>query len=179
MRKTFPGDYPVDAYNRNVQHWLRMTVDLYHLMGEALSEAKTAFRAGEVPVGAVLTDREGGIIARAHNRSIALNDPTAHAEILVIRGASAARHNYRLTDTLLVVTVEPCPMCVGAAVHARITGLVFGTADPKWGAAGSLYNLAEDSRFNHCMEVTAGILEEECRDLMQAFFRRRRRPVQE
>jgi tRNA(adenine34) deaminase len=153
-----------------------MTVDLYQLMQEALSEAGAALEAGEVPVGAVLTDSNGGIIARAHNQSIALNDPTAHAEILVMRRAAAVRRNYRLPNTFLFVTIEPCPMCVGAAVHARIARLVFGAADPKGGAAGSLYNLAEDRRLNHCMEVTGGIMEEECRAIMQTLFQMRRAP---
>jgi tRNA(adenine34) deaminase len=153
-----------------------MTVDLYQLMQEALSEAGAALEAGEIPVGAVLTDSNGGIIARAHNQSIALNDPTAHAEILVMRRAAAVRGNYRLPNTFLFVTIEPCPMCVGAAVHARINRLVFGAADPKGGAAGSLYNLAEDRRLNHCMEVTGGVLEDECRAILQTFFQLRRAP---
>lgn len=157
-----------------MQHYNGMSVDLYQLMSEALSEAKAAFEMGEVPVGAVLTDHDGRIIARAHNQSVALNDPTAHAEMLVMRKAAAVRHNYRLTQTVLVVTIEPCPMCMGAALQARITRLVFGAPDPKWGAAGSLYNLAADSRLNHRMEVTSGIMEQECRGLMQAFFQTRR-----
>lgn len=149
-------------------------VDLCHLMMQALKEAENGFAKGEVPVGAVIATSEGEIIAGAHNQPIALKDPTAHAEILTIRKAGAFIGNYRLNHTILVVTIEPCFMCMGAAINARIPCLVFGAADPKAGAAGSLYNLAEDSRLNHRIEVVPGIIEEKCRSLMQAFFRVRR-----
>ena len=149
-------------------------VDLYQLMQQALAEAEKGLSAGEVPVGAVLAGPEGQIVARAHNQPITLQDPTAHAEILVIREASLFLGNYRLKDTLLVVTVEPCIMCMGAAIHARIARLVFGAPDPKGGAAGSLYNLAEDNRLNHEIEVIPGIMEQECRELIGGFFRGRR-----
>ncbi len=151
-----------------------MSADLYHLMGEALKEAEQGFQEGEVPVGAVLADSEGCIVARAHNRPMALNDPTAHAEILAMRMAGSYYQNYRLNQALLVVTLEPCAMCMGAAIHARVARLVFGARDPKAGAAGSLLNLAHDSRLNHAIEVESGIREQECRALMQAFFRVRR-----
>ena len=140
----------------------------------AIAEAQKAAQAGEVPVGAVLVDRDGRLLARAHNRVVSNADPTAHAEILVIREAAAALGNYRLLNTTLYVTVEPCPMCTGAMVHARIDRLVYGAADPKWGAAGSLYQLAADQRLNHRMEVLGGVCADECRQLMQAFFRDRR-----
>ena len=164
-------NYQVDGKNANVVEEGRMEFDLYHLMCEALKEAQKGFDSGEVPVGAVLAGQEGRILARAHNQPIALNDPTAHAEILAMREAGALFGNYRLNNTLLVVTVEPCLMCMGAAIHARIPRLVFGTADPKAGAAGSVYNLAADERLNHRVEVVSGVMGEECRSLMQEFFR--------
>jgi len=151
-----------------------MDFDLYQLMRQALREAEQGFLEEEVPVGAVLATHEGEIVAKAHNQPIALNDPGAHAEILVMRKAGMAFHNYRLTHTILVVTIEPCLMCMGAALNARIAQLVFGAADSKAGAAGSVYNLAADERLNHQIEVVSGIMEVECRDLMQNFFRARR-----
>ncbi|KPJ77249.1 MAG: hypothetical protein AMJ54_08690 [Deltaproteobacteria bacterium SG8_13] len=143
-------------------------------MLQALVEAKKAGQAGEIPVGAVIVDSGGSILSSAHNRVISLADPTAHAEILAIREAAANLGNYRLLNTTLYATVEPCPMCAGAMVHARIQRLVFGAADPRWGAAGSLYQLAADQRLNHRMEVVGGVCEDDCRQLMQAFFRTRR-----
>jgi tRNA(adenine34) deaminase len=151
-----------------------MVQDLYYLMGQAILEAKEAFSSGEVPVGAILADQTGRILARAHNRPIALEDPTAHAEILALRTGGAACNNYRLNGTILVVTIEPCLMCMGAAINARIARLVFGAHDPKAGAAGSLYDLNQDDRLNHRVEVTAGIMEVECRALMKDFFQTRR-----
>ena len=152
-----------------------MPLDLFHLMKQALSEADKGSSVGEVPVGAVLASPEGQIVAKAYNQPIALGDPTAHAEILAIRKAGLFFRNYRLNNTTLVVTLEPCLMCMGAAINARIARLVFGTVDPKAGAAVSLYNLAEDKRLNHRIEVVSGIMEEECRSLIQDFFRERRR----
>ena len=151
-----------------------MNPDLYHLMKEALKEAKKGFKSGEVPVGAVLAGLDGEIVARAHNQPIALKDPTAHAEILALRKGGAACGNYRLKGSILVVTIEPCLMCMGAALNARIARLIFGAHDPKAGAAGSLYDLNQDDRLNHRVEVTAGIMEEECRALMKEFFQTRR-----
>jgi tRNA(adenine34) deaminase len=141
----------------------------------ALEEARRAGRIDEVPVGAVLVSASGDILAAAHNRTIAEQDPTAHAEILALRAAAGKLRNYRLLNTTLYVTVEPCGMCAGALVHARVERLVFGAPDPKWGACGSLCNLAADPRLNHQLEVISGICAEECRELMQAFFRSRRR----
>ncbi len=152
-----------------------MPLDLFHLMKQALSEAEKGSSMGEVPVGAVLASPEGQIVAKAYNQPIVLGDPTAHAEILAIRKAGLFFRNYRLNNTTLVVTLEPCLMCMGAAINARIARLVFGTVDPKAGAAVSLYNLAEDKRLNHRIEVVSGIMEEECRSLIQDFFRERRR----
>jgi len=154
-----------------------MPLDLFHLMKQALSEAEKGSSMGEVPVGAVLASPEGQIVAKAYNQPITLGDPTAHAEILAIRKAGLFFQNYRLNDTTLVVTLEPCLMCMGAAINARIARLVFGTVDPKAGAAVSLYNLAGDKRLNHRIEVVSGIMEEECRSLIQDFFRIRREKV--
>jgi tRNA(adenine34) deaminase len=146
----------------------------YPLMERALEEAEKGFAEGEVPVGAVLAGPDGRIVAKAHNQPIALNDPTAHAEILVLREAGALYKNYRINGAILVVTIEPCLMCMGAAFNARISRLVFGAHDPKWGAARSLYDLAADDRLNHRIEVVSGIMEKECGKLMQDFFRVRR-----
>jgi len=140
----------------------------------AIEEAESAFSEGEVPVGAVLAGSDGRILARAHNRPIALKDPTAHAEILALRHAGAMVGNYRLNGCILVVTVEPCLMCMGAIIHARIARLVFGAFDPKAGAAGSLYDLSRDDRLNHKLEVVSGITGEPCQELMRRFFRARR-----
>ena len=143
-------------------------------MRQAIKEAQKGLNSGEVPVGAVLTGPDGEIVAKAYNQPIFLNDPTAHAEILAMRAAGAFYNNYRLKDTTLVVTIEPCIMCMGAALNARISRLVFGAFDPKTGAAGSLYNLAADDCLNHRIEVVSGIMEKECGDLLQDFFQLRR-----
>jgi len=143
-------------------------------MRMALEEARRAMQIDEVPVGAVLVNESGDLLASTHNRTIVEQDPTAHAEILALRAAAGKLRNYRLLNTTLYVTVEPCVMCAGALVHARVGRLVFGAPDPKWGASGSLYNVAADPRLNHQLEVIAGICAEECRALMQAFFRSKR-----
>ena len=148
--------------------------DFHHLMKQALKEAKKGFAKGEVPVGAVLAGPDGKIVAKAHNLPISLNDPTAHAEILALRSSGTFCKNYRLKEATLVVTIEPCIMCMGAAINARISRLVFGAFDHKAGAAGSLYNLAADIRLNHRIEVISGIMERECRMMVQDFFHLRR-----
>ncbi len=125
-------------------------------------------------MGAVLVDSEGQILSAAHNQPIYLSDPTAHAEMLVLRKAAAQTQNYRLLRTVLYVTVEPCVMCMGAMIHARVSTLVFGTKDSKWGAAGSLYNFALDSRMNHRLKVIGGVSQDTCRHLMQNFFKTKR-----
>jgi tRNA(adenine34) deaminase len=145
-----------------------------HFMRQALLEAQQAARQDEVPVGAVLVARDGTVLAKAHNRTIALCDPTAHAEILALRAASRALGNYRLLNTTLYVTIEPCIMCMGALLHARVARIVFGAPDPKWGGAGSRYNLAADTDLNHTIDVQGGLLENECRELIQDFFRAKR-----
>lgn len=148
-------------------------------MRQALLEAQKAAREDEVPVGAVLVAEDGALLAEAHNQAIALHDPTAHAEILVLRAAAHAIENYRLPGTTLYVTVEPCIMCMGALLHARVAKIVFGAKDPKWGGAGSCYNLAADARLNHTIHIQGGLLEKECRTLIQDFFRARRPGVKE
>jgi tRNA(adenine34) deaminase len=145
-------------------------------MRAALDEARRALDAGEVPVGAVLVV-DGTIVARTFNQPIRAVDPTAHAEIQVLRQAAAAIGNYRLTGSTLYVTVEPCLMCVGAMVHARVAHVVFGAAEPKSGALVSTICALDVPGLNHRFTVTAGVREEECRDLIQGFFRARRRPV--
>ena len=143
-------------------------------MNRALQEAKKAGQKDEVPVGAVVVTEKGKILSSAHNQVIGLCDPTAHAEILAIRKAASKVQNYRLLNTTLYVTVEPCIMCMGAIIHARISTVVFGAFDPKWGAAGSLCNFSSDTRLNHQLEIVPGICEDECKALMQDFFRSKR-----
>jgi len=142
-------------------------------MGVALEEAQRAGDEGEVPVGAVLVSG-GKVIGRGRNRPIALSDPTAHAEILAIRQGANLTGNYRLPGATLFVTVEPCPMCAGALIQARVKRLVYGAEDPKAGGVRSLYFLLEDERLNHRVEVTAGVLLEECREVLRRFFQERR-----
>jgi len=149
-------------------------MDDFLYMGEALAQAREALAAGEVPVGAVLVGEGGEILARAHNQPITLKDPTAHAEVLVLRQAASLLGNYRLPGVSLYVTIEPCIMCLGAMLQARIGRLIFGAADPKGGACVSLYRLPEDPRLNHRLEVRIGVREGECRDLLQQFFKARR-----
>lgn len=144
-------------------------------MKQALSMAHLAGNQGEVPVGAVLVDKNGTILAETFNRTIGLCDPTAHAEILAIRQAAARLGNYRLLNMTLYATVEPCAMCMGAAVHARLQRVVFGVHDSKWGAAGSLFDFSQKGLFNHCIEILSGICEDECRQLMVDFFRTKRK----
>ena len=139
----------------------------------ALVEARRAADAGEVPIGAVVV-LDGTVIARAHNAPIILQDPTAHAEVLALRAAARETGNYRLERTIVYTTVEPCLMCCGALVHARVARLVYGAADPKAGAAASLYRILDDGRLNHRVEVTAGVRAEECAALLTEFFRARR-----
>ena len=143
------------------------------LMRAALEEARAAAEAGEVPIGAVAVIGDE-IVARAQNRVLRDVDPTAHAEMMALRAAAQAIGNYRLIDCALYVTLEPCAMCAGAMVHARLRRLVYGAADPKAGAAGSVLEVLNHPRLNHQMTVTAGVLAEECGDLLRAFFRERR-----
>jgi tRNA(adenine34) deaminase len=142
-------------------------------MRMALEEAEEAGFRGEVPVGAVLV-KEDRVLARDHNRCIELNDPTAHAEVLVLRKGGGITKNYRLYDTAIYVTTEPCPMCASAMVHSRITRLVFGAWEPKFGAVESKFRLLEDGVLNHRVVVCQGVLEKECAEILKAFFEKRR-----
>ena len=143
-------------------------------MRAALAEAKVAAAVNEVPVGAVVV-RNGDIIGRGLNRPIQDTDPTAHAEIVAIRAAAAAEGNYRLSATTLYVTLEPCAMCVGAMLHARISRLVFGAYDSRAGAAGSVIDLTDNRALNHQLEVNGGLLEDNCSGLLKEFFQSRRK----
>jgi tRNA(adenine34) deaminase len=143
------------------------------LMDAAIEEARRARDAGEVPIGAVVS-LNGEIVGRGFNQPISSSDPTAHAEIVALRDAAARLGNYRLTGATLCVTVEPCLMCVGALVHARVGTLVYGAAEPKSGAVASMVRGGEFPGHNHRFEVVSGVKEAECRDLIQEFFRSRR-----
>ncbi len=142
-------------------------------MREALVEAAKAEAEGEVPVGAVLLINEK-IVGRGHNHSIRSHDPTAHAEIIALRHCAHGMHNYRLPGSILVVTMEPCVMCVGAMIHARIEQLIYGAADPKAGAVVSHFHLADAPALNHRIEIISGVLEEQCSSLLKSFFQSRR-----
>lgn len=142
-------------------------------MSQALKEAVKAFEADEVPVGAVIV-HEGKIIARAHNQIKLLKDPTAHAEMIAITQAAAHLKNERLLDCVLYATIEPCSMCAGAMVLARIKRLVYGAKDPKTGACGSVLNIAHNNKLNHMVTISAGVLKEESASLLQEFFKKKR-----
>ncbi len=142
-------------------------------MRQALVEAEKAFGLDEVPIGCVIV-RDERIIAKGHNLTEQLKDATAHAEMMAITAASAALESRYLTDTTLYVTIEPCPMCAGAIVLARIPQLVFGAYDPKAGACGTLYNIPEDARLNHRVQIIPGVLDAECASLVSEYFRKRR-----
>jgi len=149
-----------------------MTTDQFYMQC-ALAEARRGERAGEVPVGAGLLINER-IVASAFNRPIGLADPTAHAEILAIRAAAQLIGNYRLTGATLYVTLEPCSMCAGSLIHSRIERLVYGASDPRAGAIESVFRIADSSSLNHRVEITSGVLAEECREILQSFFQARR-----
>ena len=160
-----PG-FPSGASETERDHderWMRL----------ALEEARLAASEGEVPIGAVIV-RENEVIARSHNMPVDRHDPTAHAEILAIREAAKKMKNYRLTEMTLYVTLEPCIMCAGAILQARLKRLVYGTGDPKGGAVDSLYRLLQDSRLNHFVEVTGGVLQASCTEILSGFFREKR-----
>jgi tRNA(adenine34) deaminase len=147
--------------------------DHEYFMNIALHEALYAYEEDEVPVGAVMTKGDT-VVARAHNASIARNDPSAHAEMLVIREVSALFGNYRLGGTTLYVTLEPCVMCAGAIIQARIPNVVFGAFDPKGGAVRSCYRILDEGKLNHVVEVVGGVLHEECGEVLSRFFREKR-----
>lgn len=150
-----------------------LVVDELH-MRRALELAARAQAEGEVPVGAVLVAAGGETLAEGWNRPISCNDPTAHAEIVALRAGGLAAGNYRLPGSTLYVTLEPCAMCAGAMVHARVARLVYGAADPRTGAVGSVFDIVRAEALNHQLEVTAGVLAEESATMLQAFFRARR-----
>ena len=145
-----------------------------NFMRDALALAQSAWDLGEVPVGAVVV-KDGAIIGRGFNRPITSNDPTTHAEIVALRDAALYLKNYRLTDCDLYVTLEPCAMCVGAMLHARLKRVVFGARDPKTGACGSVIDLPAEEKLNHHATFEGGVLTEECSQLLKAFFAQRRR----
>jgi tRNA(adenine34) deaminase len=162
IRSEMPAPYVIPPSSED-ERWIR----------EALALARVAQARGEVPVGAIIV-RDGVIVGRGGNAPIAANDPTAHAEIAALREAAATLGNYRLPDCDLYVTLEPCAMCAGAIMHARVRRLVFGARDPKTGACGSIVDLFGDARLNHHTVVTADVLAPECGALLSAFFAARR-----
>ena len=168
MREALTTHHPIAARD-SVE-----TVSHDALMAAALEQARLGLHAGEVPIGAVLAVG-GRILARAFNQPIAANDPTAHAEVLVLRDAARTLGNYRLTEAVVYVTVEPCLMCVGAMVHARVREVVYGALEPKSGALVSTLKGLESPGLNHRFAVTAGVLEDQCRGIIQEFFRQKRR----
>jgi len=143
-------------------------------MDQALAEARTAGSAGEVPIGCVIVS-EGAVIGRGHNLRESAQDPTAHAEIIALKAAARSLGSWRVSPAVCYVTCEPCPMCAGALVNARVDRLVFGCADPRAGACGTLFNLVEDPRLNHRLQVTGGVREKECASLLREFFERLRK----
>jgi tRNA(adenine34) deaminase len=147
------------------------------LMHLALAEALVADTIGDVPVGALIVDQAGSVIGIGHNQRAFAQDPTAHAELLAIRAAANRRGSWRLEDCSLVVTLEPCTMCAGAAVLARLRRVVYGAADPKAGAVGSLWDVVRDRRLNHRPEVVSGVLAEQCQELLRGWFERKRGPA--
>jgi tRNA(adenine34) deaminase len=144
------------------------------LMRLALEQARAADAAGDVPVGAVVVDATGAVAGTGHNERESAHDPTAHAEVLAIRAAATGRGSWRLDDCSLVVTLEPCTMCAGAAVLARLKRVVYGATDPKAGAVGSLWDVVRDRRLNHRPEVVSGVLAGECEELLRGWFEHRR-----
>lgn len=146
-------------------------------MQQALSQAHNAWALGEVPVGAVVV-KDGQIVATGFNQPIGTHDPTAHAEIMALRAAATILGNYRLPGCELYVTLEPCAMCAGAMMHARLARVIFGAADPKTGACGSIVNLFEQEKLNHHTEIVGGVMAEECGALLKEFFAERRRAAQ-
>lgn len=160
----YVNDYLIFFMNETDETYMRL----------AIREAEKAWGRDEVPVGAALISGSGEVLATGHNRTISYCDPTAHAEIIALRQACDKIQNYRLLNTTVYVTVEPCVMCMGALVHARVARVVFGARDAKWGAAGSLYDFAHDARLNHAIEITSGVCETECKELIQGFFFQKR-----
>ncbi len=149
------------------------TAEYIQFMADAIAQARRSEADGEVPVGAIAV-ADGQIVGAGHNQPIGLGDPTAHAEIIAIRAAASTLRTYRLTAVSLYVTLEPCVMCVGAMVNARVARVIYGARDEKAGALGSVYDIGRDGRLNHRFEVVAGVMEAECAAIMREFFRARR-----
>ena len=149
------------------------SADDLRFMSRALELAREAEGAGEVPVGAVIV-KDGAIIAEGWNRPISTHDPSAHAEMIAMRAAAESLQNYRLLDTTLYVTLEPCAMCAGAMVHARVKRLVFAATDPRAGAAGSVFNIVQHTALNHRIQVEEGVLRDDCSAVLRGFFQKRR-----
>ena len=149
------------------------TAEYQQFMADAIAQARRGEAEGEVPVGAIAV-ADGQIVGAGHNQPIGLGDPTAHAEILAIRAAASTLKTYRLTAVSMYVTLEPCVMCVGAMVNARVARVVYGARDEKAGALGSVYDIGRDGRLNHRLEVVGGVMEPECAEIMREFFRARR-----
>lgn len=173
----FPGVNPFGCFSEYMltpKNPHESDVDDEYWMRKALQLARHAESLGEVPVGAVLV-RDNQLVAEGWNQPIISNDPTAHAEIIAMRQAGHQLENYRIVDTVLYVTLEPCVMCAGALIHARVKRVVYGASDPKAGADTSVFNLLRDDRFNHRLEVTAGVLAEECGQMLSQFFQLKRR----
>lgn len=141
----------------------------------ALGEALKAYEMGEVPVGAVVIATGGKVLSKSHNETIRRNDPSAHAEIIALREAAEVLKNYRLNKTRIYVTIEPCIMCAGALIHARIEEVIFGVSDPKGGGIVTLYQLGDDTRLNHHLKVTSGVLKDECEKIIKRFFKEKRK----
>jgi tRNA(adenine34) deaminase len=148
------------------------------LMEQALAQARVAGEAGEVPVGAVIV-KDGIVVGRGRNRNLQDHDPTAHAEMVALRQAAAHLGNHRLSGCVMFATIEPCAMCAGAMIHARLARLVYGASDPKAGAAGSVLEVVNHPRLNHRMEVTSGVLADQCSEVLKAFFQSRRGQIKE
>ncbi len=140
----------------------------------ALAQAELAWQLGEVPVGCVLVDPEGEVVGQGYNLTIASSDPTAHAEVVALRAAGRRLGNYRLPTLQMFVTLEPCLMCVGAIIHARLSRLCYGTSDPRTGACGSVFDLISSPLHNHALPVTEGVLREQCAGMLKSFFQQRR-----
>lgn len=157
-----------------ITHCSTITSEDVQWMQHALDLARKAEQEGEVPVGAVLIDQQSALIGEGWNRPITEHDPTAHAEIQALRAAASNIHNYRLVDTTLYVTLEPCIMCIGAIIHARVKRLVFAAEDPRAGAVCNIYTVPADGKLNHHVEVVGGVLAEESSHLLKSFFKRRR-----
>jgi tRNA(adenine34) deaminase len=173
----FPGVNPFGCSSKsmsNPQNSQQSYVNDEHWMRKALQLAGHAESLGEVPVGAVLV-KDDQLVAEGWNQPISSNDPSAHAEMVVLRRAGQQLENYRLVGTVLYVTLEPCVMCAGALIHARVKRVVYGANDPKAGADKSVFNILQDDRFNHRIEVTGGVLAEECGQMLSQFFQAKRR----